>query len=132
MADQVGLDWPAYFRALAEDDARALASWLGAQGLQVGEFMEVVDRAYATWPEQWRGRPDEFIGLVGRHTAVSYAFRKQHFARLVAMLEEAMASGALPGEVAPQELDFPVKVQAERRSVQQLLAALERITHSRE
>ncbi len=132
MAEQVELDWPGYFRALPEVDARALATWLGAQGLQVGEFMEVVDRAYATWPEGWRGRPDAFTGLVGRHTARRYAVRKRHFARLVAMLEEAMASGALPGEVAPHELDLPVKIQTERTSVEELLAALERVTHSRE
>ncbi len=132
MAEQVELDWPGYFRALPEVDARALATWLGAHGLQVGEFMEVVDRSYAAWPEQWLGRPDAFISLVGKHTAMSYALRKRHFARLVAMLEEAMASGALPGEVAPQELDLPVKIQTERRSVEELLAAVERVTHSRE
>ncbi len=129
MANQVGLDWPGYLRNLGGDDARALATWLGAQGLQVGEFMEVVDRAYATWPERRRWRPDAFISRVGRYAAASYAFRKRHFARLVAMLEEAMASGALPGEVAPQELDLPVKIHTEGRSVDELLAALERVSY---
>ena len=130
MADQPGLDWPGYIRSLREGDARALASWLGAQGLQVGEFMEVVDSAYAAWPRPWSGQPDAFIDLVGTQAAARYAFRKRHFARLVAMLEEAMASGALPGEVAPQELDLPVKIQTEPRPVAELLAALDRVTHS--
>jgi hypothetical protein len=125
MADQVGLDWPGYFRALREDDARALATWLGSQGLRVGEYIEVVDHAYARWPER---QPDVFIRLVGRRAASSYAVRKRHFARLVAMLEEAMASGALPGEVAPQELDLPVSIQTERPRVDELLAALDRVT----
>jgi hypothetical protein len=131
-ADPVGIDWPCYFGALPEDDARAFARWLSAKGLQVGEFMEVVDRAYSTWPTRWRGRPEAFIGLVGKHAATSYAFRKRRFAKLVAILDEAMASGALPGEIAPEELDLPVKRHTERRSVEELLAAVERVTHSRE
>jgi hypothetical protein len=125
----MGFDWPGYFRALPEDEARDLATWLGAQGLQVGEFIEVVDRAYAGWPERWRRRPDLFMRLVGLRTASSYAIRKRHFARLVAMLEEAMASGALPGEVAPRELDLPVRIQLERHSVDELLLALGRVTY---
>ena len=132
MADQVGLDWPNYFRTLPEGDARALASWLGAQRLQVGEFMEVVDRAYAAWPRPWSGQRDAFIDLVGTQAAARYAFRKRHFARLVAMLEAAMISGALPGEVAPQELDLPVADQIAPRPVEELLSAVERVSHGRE
>jgi hypothetical protein len=41
VADLLGLDWPRYFRTLPEDEVRALATCLGTQGLQVGEFMEV-------------------------------------------------------------------------------------------
>ena len=131
MADQVGLDWPRYFRTMPDGNAREFASWLHAQGLQVGEFIEVVDHAYARWAQQWWRTPDAFIDLVGRRTATSYAVRKRYFARLVALLEEAMATGALPGEVAPQELDLPVKIQNQPRSVDELLAALERISHAR-
>jgi hypothetical protein len=94
--------------------------------------MEIVDRAYVVGRLQWRGRPDAFIRLVGRHAAARYAFRKRHYARLVALLDEAMASGALPGEVAPQELDLPVKILIERRSVDELLAAVGHVTASRE
>ncbi len=131
MADLVGLDWPGYFRTLPEDEVRALATWLGAQGLQVGEFMEVVDRVYATAPRRWRGRTEVFVRVVGRPTARSYAQRKRHFGRLMAMLEAAMLSGALPGDVAPQELDLPVAIQTEPRAVDELLAALERASHGR-
>jgi hypothetical protein len=130
MAEQVGLDWPGYFRTLPAGDAREFATWLYAQGLQLGEFMDVVDRAYATWPRPWRAGQDAFIALAGRQTATSYAFRKRYFARLVALLEEAMATGALPGEVAPQELDLPVRMQTQPRSVDELLAALERVSHA--
>ncbi len=129
MADLVGLDWPGYFRSLPKDDVRALATWLGAQGLQVGEFMEVVDRVYATAQRRWRGRTEVFVSVVGRPTARSYAQRKRHFGRLMAMLEAAMVSGALPGDVAPQELDLPVAIQTEPRPVDELLAALERVSH---
>ena len=131
MADLVGIDWPRYVRTLPDDDVRALATWLGAQGLQVGEFMEVVDRVYATAPWRWRGRTDVFVCMVGRPTAMSYAQRKRHFGRLMAMLEAAMVSGALPGDVAPQELDLPVAIQIEPRPVDELLAALERVSHGR-
>jgi len=127
----MGIDWPRYFRALPDDDVRALATWLGAQGLQVGEFMEVVDRVYATAPRRWRGRTEVFVSVVGRPTARSYAQRKRHFGRLMAMLEAAMVSGALPGDVAPQELDLPVAIQTEPRPVDELLAALERVSHGR-
>jgi hypothetical protein len=130
MAEQTGLDWPGYLGSLPEDDACALAAWLSAQGLHVGEFMEVVDRAYATWPEPVRGHLDAFMHVVGRPCVTSYAFRKRHFARLVAMLEEAMASGALPGEVAPHELDLPVKLPTEGRSVEELLACLEHVAYA--
>jgi hypothetical protein len=125
MADLVGLDWPRYFRTLPENDVRALATWLGAQGLRVGEFMEVVDRVYATAPRRSRGHTDIFVSVVGRPTARSYAQRKRHFGRLMAMLEAAIVSGALPGDVAPQELDRPVVIQTEPRPVDELLAALE-------
>ena len=131
MADLAGLDWPGYFRTLPEDEVRALATWLGAQGLQVGEFMEVVDRVYASAPRRWRVQADVFVRVVGRPTAGSYAQRKRHFGRLMAMLEAAMVSGALPGDVAPQELDLPVAIEIELRPVDELLATLERVSHGR-
>jgi len=49
----------------------------------------------------------------------------------MAMVEAAMVSGALPGDVAPQELDLPVAIQIEPRPVDELLAALERVSHGR-
>jgi hypothetical protein len=131
MADQVSLDWPGYIRGLPAHEARALAAWLGAQGLQLGEFMELVDRAYARRHEHWRGRPDAFIRLVGTPVARRYALRKRRFARLVALLEAAMLSGAMPGEVAPYELDLPVAYLTSVRPMEELLAALERVSHSR-
>jgi hypothetical protein len=132
MAHMVGLDWPGYIRTLPEDEVRALANWLGAQGLQLGEFMEVVDRMYASAPRRWHGRTVAFVSVVGKPAAGSYGLRKRHFSRLMGMLEAAMASGALPGEVAPQELDLPVMIQHEPRPVEELLAMLERISHDRE
>jgi hypothetical protein len=131
MADQASLDWPGYFRGLHAHEARALATWLGAQGLQLGEFMELVDRAYARRHERWRGRQDAFIHLVGTPVARRYALRKRHFARLVALLEAAMLSGAMSGEVAPHELDLPVADLTEVRPTEELLAALERVSNSR-
>jgi hypothetical protein len=127
----LGLDWPGYFRGLKATDARALAAWLAAQGLQVGEFMEVVDHVYAIWGRHWPAQPDAFIGLVGTQTATSYASRKRQFSRLAAMLEEAMATGALPGEVAPQELDLPVKLWIEPRSEAELLESFDRLGQGR-
>jgi hypothetical protein len=88
-----------------------------AQGLQLGEFMEVVDRVYATVPRRWRRRMEVFVSVVGRPTARSYAPRKRHFGRLMAMLEAVMLSGALTGDVAPQQLDLPVAIHTDARPV---------------
>jgi hypothetical protein len=104
MADVAGVDWPGYFRSLPAGEARALAAWLAAEGLAVGEFMEVVDRAYATAPEAWRGRSRPFVARRGRVAAAAYARRKRQCAGLLAALDEALISGALPGDVASREL----------------------------
>jgi hypothetical protein len=130
MADLVGLDWTAYFRARSAEEIRTLATWLEAQGLQVGEFLDVVDREYATAPRPWRDRTEAFVRLIGRPAAQRYAQRKRHFGRLMALLEAAMLSGALPGDVAPEELDLPVVIPIRPRPIHELLDALERVSHT--
>jgi hypothetical protein len=132
MPDLVGLNWGGYFRTLQDDDLRALATWLAAQRLQVGEFMEVVDLAYAKAPARWQGKTHAFVKVIGRPAASSYARRKRHFGKLMLMLEAAMMSGALPGEVSPEELDLPVPIQAEPLPVAELVSALERVSHAGE
>lgn len=126
MAGFVGFDWPGYLRRLPGGEARALATWLATEGLDVGEFMDVVDRAYATAPARWRARPRPFLARVGRPAAEAYARRKRRFAALSATLEEALVAGALPGEVAPEELRLPVSPHTEQRRAADHLAALER------
>jgi hypothetical protein len=126
MAGYACFDWPGYLRRLSGDEARALAAWLATEGLDVGEFMDVVDRAYATAPARWRARPRPFLTRLGRPAAEAYARRKQRFAHLLATLEEALVAGALPGEVAPEDLRLSVSPHTEQRRAADHLAALER------
>jgi hypothetical protein len=132
MADLGGLDWPGVFRSLRNDDVRTLAFWLADLELQVGEFMEVVDRAYAGAPEPWRGQPQAFMLQIGQPAAQCYALRKRRYAHLMALLEEALASGALAGEVAPRELEFPVAPRPKPRPAEELAGALERAKRGQE
>jgi hypothetical protein len=48
------------------------------------------------------------------------------------MLEQALMSGALPGEVAPQELALPVLARVPQRQAEDVLGALERLRHGQE
>ena len=132
MADLVGLDWSRYFRGLPTADARALAGWLSSRGLRLGEFMEIVDRAYATSGYRWRGRSDAFVSLVGTPMAERYAHRKHRVSMLVALREEALASGAFPREVAASDLDFGWHLQIESQSESELLARFERLSQRSE
>lgn len=97
-------DWHGYVRGLGGDEALALARWLGNEGLSVGEFAEIVDGAYAAAPDQWCGQPRRFMAHVDRPAAAAYARRKRRFAGLIAAYEDALASGALPADAAPLEL----------------------------
>jgi len=125
MADLRGVDWPIYFRGLQEDEARALAVWLAAEGLAVGEFMEIVDRAYAAAPDQVPWRSHQFPSRFGRPVAKAYALRKRQCAGLTAALEEVLISGAFPGDVALQELDLSASPWTTQRPAEDLLRALE-------
>ena len=132
MANLAGIDWSKYFRGLQDEEARALADWLTGENLGVGEFMEIVDRAYATAPDYWHGRLQPFVAHVGRPAAEGYARRKRQGTRLLAMLEQALMSGALLGEVAPEELDLSVVPRIEQRHVERVLGALERLRRGQE
>jgi hypothetical protein len=125
MAGLACFDWPRYLSGLADAEARALATWLAAEGLALSEFMDVVDRAYAAAPAPQRVRPRPFLARWGRPAAAAYARRKRRFAALLAALDEALVSGALPGEVAPEELRLPVPPQVKERRTGELLAALQ-------
>jgi hypothetical protein len=131
MADLAGVDWSDYLRSLRDDDVRALAIWLAARDLDVGEFMEVVDRAYTEAPAHWRGRSQRYIAQFGWLAANAYARRKRRFAALVATLEQALISGALPGDVMPQELTLVRLPRTKRRQSGELLSALERVRRDR-
>jgi hypothetical protein len=104
MAAVLGVDWPGYFRGLRESDARTLSAWLAAEGLAVGEFMEIVDRAFAAAPDAWHGRSRPFVARFGRAAAAAYARRKRQCPGYLAALEEALISGARPADVAAREL----------------------------
>jgi hypothetical protein len=125
MDDLEGIDWVGYFHGLSADEMRELAVWLAAELLEVGEFMAIADRGYAQASEEWRGRSRAFAAQHGRPVAKGYARRKRRFAELMAALEEARMSGALPGEAAPQELQPIRPPWAEPRPVEELLGMLE-------
>jgi hypothetical protein len=126
MANNEGLDWPDYWRSLDKDGARALARWLAAEELQVGEFMEVVDRVYVATPEARRGRSRYFVTQTGRPNAEVYARRKQQFVGLMAAFQEALLSGALPGDVAPLQLRPTQTPLRQTRPAANLVVAIER------
>ena len=130
MNSPVGLDWLGYFHSLSDDEMRKLASWLVAKHLHVGEFMEVVDRVYTQAADEWGGQPALFIVWHGRSAAEGYARRKQRFTELIAALDEARMTGALPGDVAPEELEFTQSRQAETPSIGEVLGAIEYARHS--
>src|SRR5579859_6239409 len=120
MNNLAGLDWMGYFHSLSDDEIHELAAWLAAERLEVGEFMEVVDRVYARTSDEWRGQAPVFVDWFGRPDARAYAHRKQRFAELTAALEEARMTGALSGDVAPEELEPPRKLSVETPSVEQM------------
>jgi len=132
MADLTGCNWPGYVRSLQDNEVRALAIWLAAEGLDVGEFMEVVDQAYTAAPAHWRGQSQRYVAQFGRRAASDYARRKRRFARLMATLEDALISGALPGEVAPQELRQSMLPRMKRRQPGELVSAIERVRRGQE
>jgi hypothetical protein len=104
MGASAGFNWSEYIHTLDEHAAVDLATWIAITGLEAGEFMEVVDRAYAVAPAHWQCQPEAFLLGIGRPAAEAYARRKREFARLLVLVEAARISGALPGDVAPQEL----------------------------
>jgi len=126
VADPTGLDWPGYLCSLDEEAGRALAIWLAAEELKIGEFMEVVDRAYAAAPTAWQSQSRLFMTEMGQPLAAAYARRKHRFAGLVAALEEALLSGAMAGDVSPQELRPLPTPPMHRRPIAQVIATLER------
>lgn len=126
MDDMVGLDWAGYFRSLSDDAIRELAAWLAAESLEIWELMDIVDREYARAPENWRGRTPAFVAYWGRPAVEGYARRKRHFVEFTAALEEARLRGALPGDVAPEELQPLRPSSTGRRSVEDVVSALQR------
>ncbi len=124
-AEWRSVDWRLYLRDLQEDEALSLATWLAAEGLHVGEFMEIVDRAYAAAPNPERGRSSHFVAQFGRPVARAYARRKRRCAGRTAALEEALVSGALPGDVGrPQELQMAVSPCSQRGQPEDLVRVL--------
>lgn len=125
MNSLVGFDWMSYFQSLSDDEMRNLATWLVAECLHVGEFMEVVDRVYSRTADEWREQPSVFVVWHGLPGAEDYAHRKQRFAELIAALEEACMTGALPGDVAPDELELSQPRPLAALSIGEVLGALE-------
>lgn len=125
MRNSVGFDWVGYFHSQSDDEIHELAAWLAAERLNVGEFMEVVDRVYARTSDEWRGQASVFVAWFGRQDAQEYARRKRHFAERMAALEEAGMTGALSGDVAPEELKPLQPRWADAPSAETTLRALE-------
>jgi hypothetical protein len=121
-----GVDWGSYFHCLSDAELRGLAAWLAAECLEVWEFKDVVDRVYAQVADSWRGRSAAFVASHGRPILLGYARRRRHFAELMAALDEARQRGALPGDVALEELQPLPAPSSKRRSVEELLDVLER------
>jgi hypothetical protein len=132
MANTASLNWPRYFRTLSADEIFVLAVWLDRNGLKVGEFMEVVDRAHAVAPERWSGQPRRSLAELVRASAGTYADRKRRFAALMTAFEDALSSGAFPGDVAPQELRPSPPGEAGHRQTAALVGALERAARGEE
>lgn len=137
MNSLAGFDWIGYFRSLSDDEMSALAAWLVAERLAVGEFMEVVDRVYARMladpiASEWRGQPSLFVGWYGRPGAEEYARRKRQFADLMATFDAACMMGALPGDVAPEELEATQADWTKAPSLVSVLGALEYARHDSE
>jgi hypothetical protein len=120
------IDWAAYFHCLSDNDLHELAAWLAAEGLEVSEFTDLIDRAYAQTSNEWRGRPLAFVATCGRPVVARYANRKRHFAGLLAALEDARMCGALPGEVELRELAPLYPPAPAPRSAERMLSVLER------
>jgi hypothetical protein len=129
MGESLGLDWAEYLHSLSEDALGELAAWLAAQRLEAWEFLDIVDRAYVQAGEDRRGEALTFITRWGRPAVAGYARRKRHFAELTATIEEARQRGALPGDVAPDELQ-PLQPQpslVRSPSKEDVLNALHRV-----
>lgn len=130
MDDVVGMDWGDYFHRLSDNEIRELATWLAAECLEVWEFMDIVDRAYVQASDDWHERQPAFVASRGRPVVEGYARRKRRFAELMIALDEACLRGALPGDVAPEDLRPLRSPKVEPRSVNDLLGALERARDS--
>lgn len=129
MDDLPPIDWADYFHCLSDKELHDLATWLAAEGLKVAEFTDLVDRAYAIdvqASDTWRGRPLAFVACYGRCVAAGYAQRKRSFVGLMAALEDARMCGALPGEVAIQDLEPLLPLWSAPRTVEDLFHILER------
>jgi hypothetical protein len=124
MGDLLGIDWVDYFHRLSDDELRELAAWLADEYLTVGEFTDLVDRIYRRAADEWRGRSLTLVASYGHYVIEEYARRKRRFAELLAALDDARMSGALPGDVAPEELQ-PLR-QTAPRTAEDLLHVLER------
>jgi len=127
MSASMGIDWCEYFHGLSDEQLRELAIWLAARFLKVSEFTDIVDRVYAQVSEERRGPSPTFIVRYGRSVVERYAQRKRSFTELMAALEDATMSGALPGDVAAQELSPLRAPQSASQSVEDVLRALERV-----
>lgn len=125
MDHMLGLDWAAFAHSLSEDELRELAAWLAAEFLEIGEFVEVVDREYAHASDAWHTQSTTFVNWRGRPVAQLYARRKRRYAELVAGVEDARMTGALPGEFAPEDLRAPGLCWTESRTVEELVGVLE-------
>jgi len=130
MSASMSIDWCEYFYGLSDEQLRELATWLAARVLNVSEFTDMVDRAYAQVSEERRGPSPTFIARYGRPVVEGYAQRKRGFAEhtaVLAALEDAAMSGALPGDVTAQEL-LPLRPpRSASPSVEGVLHALERV-----
>lgn len=126
MDNMASMDWVSYFHRLSDDEIHELATWLAAERLEVWEFMDIVDRAYVQTSDDRRRQSPAFVADCGRPVVEGYARRKRRFAELTAALDEARLSGALPGDVAPEELRPPRPPWTKPRSVDDLVSTLER------
>jgi hypothetical protein len=123
----MGINWCDYFRCLSDDQMRELATWLAADSLKVSEFTDIVDRVYAQASDEWHGRSPAFVATYGRPIMERYVRRRRGFVEVLAAVEDAKMSGALPGNFVSQELQPIRKPQPEPRSVEDVLSALEHL-----